>query len=244
MRLMGLDTATATMGLALQDESFYAQKLVEQKQTRAETLLPHLQELLQEHALDFSSVDVIAVSLGPGSFTGLRIGLTVAKTLAQCTEKKLVGISTLYALALGAKERFGTSCWYCPVIDARGDRIYAALYRWSAEEERCMTVLSEDLYTESELKDQWVKLEDHPPIALWGAGRLCHTGLLETAESRPGQILVPRELYEEEKTPIRALLQEAKRYAEQERFDSPFALVPHYLRRSQAERDRAQRGRS
>ncbi len=132
MRILGIETATAVCAAAIADSgSVLAERLTERPHAHSEQLLSLISECLRDAGMDLQSLQGIAVSMGPGSFTGLRIGLSAGKGLAFAGRTPLVGIGTLEALAWAAL----TSGWVeagtqvATVIDARRDELYAALYR-------------------------------------------------------------------------------------------------------------------
>jgi tRNA threonylcarbamoyladenosine biosynthesis protein TsaB len=96
------------------------------KKTHSKRLLDSINFIMHEALLDWPDIDAIAVSLGPGSFTGLRIGLTTAKGLVMATGSKLIGVPSL--LALTCQTQY-TDKLICPIIDARKQEVYTALYR-------------------------------------------------------------------------------------------------------------------
>src|SRR5262249_51636691 len=97
---------------------------------KSTTLHGELQQLLARHGLSPSQIDGYAVSNGPGAFTGLRIGLTTAKALAEVYEKPIVTLSTLEVVAWAAREKLpaGFSGHLAPLLDARRGQVYSALY--------------------------------------------------------------------------------------------------------------------
>ena len=100
MRILAIDTATMVTSVCLwEDHKIIGDYSVNQAKTHSESLMQMSEQLLKDLNLTYEDMDVFAVSKGPGSFTGLRIGITTAKTRAQVTGKPLVGISTLEALA-------------------------------------------------------------------------------------------------------------------------------------------------
>ena len=93
--------------------------------THSQTLVPMLDTLRLQTGLDLSSLDAIAVTAGPGSFTGLRIGAATAKGIALALEKPIVPVSTLESLAFNL---FGADALLCPIMDARRQQVYTAVY--------------------------------------------------------------------------------------------------------------------
>jgi len=125
--LLGLDTSTSCGSIAVVDGN---QPLGEWNlnvpRTHAGRLLPGIQHLLRETGLKIENIDGFAVTTGPGSFTGLRIALTTAKTLSLVTGQPLVGIPTLDVIVENVPFAAGL---VCRVLDARKGEIFAALYR-------------------------------------------------------------------------------------------------------------------
>jgi tRNA threonylcarbamoyladenosine biosynthesis protein TsaB len=126
VRVLGIDTATrhASIGLC-EDNEILIERTDKATRSHATSTLPLIEAVLGEARIGIGDVDAIAVSSGPGSFSGLRIGLSVAKGLACATGARLVGISTLEALAHVARHRTGT---VCPLLDARKGELYAACF--------------------------------------------------------------------------------------------------------------------
>ncbi|NLK51025.1 MAG: tRNA (adenosine(37)-N6)-threonylcarbamoyltransferase complex dimerization subunit type 1 TsaB [Syntrophomonadaceae bacterium] len=126
MLVLGIDSATLVAGMAIMDEQhLVAEGFLQTRKTHSERLLPLIDQWLREAELTLADIGGIAVTVGPGSFTGLRIGLATAKGLAQATGKALVGIPTLDALALNLA---GARGLICPILDARKSEVYTALY--------------------------------------------------------------------------------------------------------------------
>ncbi len=131
MNILAIDTSTTSGSVAiLRDGRIAAEWTLQSAQTHNRRLLKTVDTLLREAGWTLKMVDVYAVTTGPGSFTGIRIGLTAAKTLAWTMKKPLVGIATLDVLA--APLRF-TSLQVCTMLDARKKEVYFALYRSNPE---------------------------------------------------------------------------------------------------------------
>ncbi|MCK8600675.1 tRNA (adenosine(37)-N6)-threonylcarbamoyltransferase complex dimerization subunit type 1 TsaB [Desulfoferrobacter suflitae] len=127
MKIVAVDTSTAAGSVALlQDDQVVAEWYLQSAKTHNRRLLASLDHVLRQARWTLQDVDGFAVTTGPGSFTGLRIGLSTVKTLAWCLAKDFVGIPSLDALAGGLG--FGHHP-VCPVLDARKKEVYFGLYR-------------------------------------------------------------------------------------------------------------------
>jgi tRNA threonylcarbamoyladenosine biosynthesis protein TsaB len=131
VRILAIDTSTRVGSIALVEGPLLkAQNILDIRATHNQRLLPGIERILTDAGWSLHDLDGFAVSLGPGSFTGLRIGLSIVKGLAWATGKPLVGVPTLDGLA--ANVSF-VPYMICPILDARKGEIYAALYRQGDE---------------------------------------------------------------------------------------------------------------
>ena len=141
MLLLALETSTMTGSVALveappqekgscREEKILAEYTVNLPGTHSERLMPTIDRLLKEASLSIGDIQGIALAWGPGSFTGLRIGVSTVKGLAYALRVPVVGVPTLDALAQNV--RFASSL-ICPVLDARKKEVYAALFRGDGE---------------------------------------------------------------------------------------------------------------
>ncbi len=125
--LLNIDTSQETASLCIaRDEEIIGLKVNEQQHDHASWIHTAIQALLTETGLVLSQIDAIAVTSGPGSYTGLRVGLATAKGLCFALSKPLIAIPTLEMMAFAA--RFTTAALICPMIDARRMEVYAAIY--------------------------------------------------------------------------------------------------------------------
>jgi len=131
-RLLLVDTATQTGSVAVsQGEKLLGEIVLNGPANHTDHLLGNIDELLRGVGLAIGDMDAFGVVLGPGSFTGLRVGVATVKGLALATGKPVVGVSSLAALAWRLPF---AELPVCPLLDARKGEVYAALYQWSGDE--------------------------------------------------------------------------------------------------------------
>jgi tRNA threonylcarbamoyladenosine biosynthesis protein TsaB len=126
MKILGIDTATPILALGIVDEEKVLSEIrFNAGQTHAQILLPNIEKILKDSSLQLEDLDGIALSIGPGSFTGLRIGLATAKGLCFASGKPLLTVPTLDGLVY-----FNRSLPYplVPVLDAKKNEVYSAVY--------------------------------------------------------------------------------------------------------------------
>lgn len=130
MRVLGIDTATwrASVGLVI-GGAIVGEQSLSTTGNHAGVLLPLIDDVLRQAGCRVDDLDAIAVSSGPGSFTGLRVALSVAKGVACATRARVVAVSTLEALARTVVDRTGV---ICPLLDARKGEVYAASFESTA----------------------------------------------------------------------------------------------------------------
>jgi tRNA threonylcarbamoyladenosine biosynthesis protein TsaB len=126
-RIVAIETSTTFGSVAVvTDEGPSLETCMSVPRGHCESLLPMLSRLLSNAGIEVASADAFAVSLGPGSFTALRIGLSTAKALCMSTERPLVGVATLDAVSHNVA---GLCRYICPIIDARRQEVFYSLYR-------------------------------------------------------------------------------------------------------------------
>jgi len=131
MKILGIDTSTSCGSVGLvDDERIIAEHLLNTPVTHSERLLGAIESVLREGRCSVNDLDGWAISLGPGSFTGLRIGVSTVKGLSFATGKPVVGVPTLDALASQVSP---TPYLICPVLDARKREVYASFYQYDEE---------------------------------------------------------------------------------------------------------------
>lgn len=128
MRILAVDTATTSCSVAIVDKtSLLAEFTLYKEETHSKHLMDMIRVALRMAGLNFSDLDGFAVTRGPGSFTGLRIGISTIKGLAVAPEKPVVGVSSLEALAI--QVAFSPDL-ICPLLDARKGEVYFSRYRF------------------------------------------------------------------------------------------------------------------
>lgn len=127
--ILNIDTAVAGASIALsQNDRVLAFASNEAAKESAGWLQPAIRELMAGSGFSLAALDAIAVSAGPGSYTGLRVGMASAKGLCYALNKPLIAISTLEAMAAAAIKQVPEVQWFCPMIDARRMEVFTAIY--------------------------------------------------------------------------------------------------------------------
>lgn len=126
MIILAVETSTPWASVALvEDDHILTEVVIEKGLTHSKTLLPSVNEMLSNRKLTVFDLDLLAVGAGPGSFTGLRIGLSAVKGLAWAASKPLVGVNSLETMAQGTPLHLSP---LCPMMDARKSEVYSAVY--------------------------------------------------------------------------------------------------------------------
>lgn len=227
MLILAVDTSAKVSSVSvLKDGRLAAITTLNTGNTHSETLLVCVKSLLSQAGIKVSDIDLFAVTNGPGSFTGIRIGVSLIKGLA-FGHKKCVGVSTLEALAQNLADRCGI---VCPVMDARREQVYNALFK---AENGVLTRLCDDrLITLSDLENE---LKDsNCPIYLVGDGYDIAFSHLQNPN-----ITSVTEIARYQNAHSVALC--AQRMYENGIYCDDVSLLPSYLRAPQAERERLAR---
>lgn len=204
-----------------------AEYTLNNKNTHSETLLPMIESLLSFFSMEIGDIDLFAVSSGPGSFTGVRIGTATVKGLAFASNKPCIGVSTLEAIAYNLRFHKGL---VCPVMNARRSQVYTAIFRSDGEK---LERLTDDLAISiAELDTMLAEYSEETVLAGDGYD-ICVAGF-EKAELRP----VPERLRHQSAFSVAEAALAAYKSG---KYCSDAELGVEYLRPSQAERERAER---
>ena len=134
--ILNIDTATTVGSVCLSKDGVPLQVLVnDQQKDHAATMVLFVQEIMKTQGVTPAQLDAVAVSAGPGSYTGLRVGVATAKGLCYAWDKPLITISTLQMMAQGLFSQLeDQAAYYCPMIDARRMEVYTAVYNAALED--------------------------------------------------------------------------------------------------------------
>jgi len=240
MTILGVDTSTAIASVALIEDGtlvgeethvgsgtgYPGTALPGRRTNHAESLVPLIQSLLSRLEVPWEGISALAVSIGPGSFTGLRIGLSTVKGLAYGWEVPVVGVPTLWAMA------FRVTGWkglVCPLLDARKKEVYTALFRM--QENGILVRLAEDEVCPPEVILQKGKRWAGEPCLFIGDGMAVYGEAIRSLWGE-GAVLSSGESYPSTAYAVARLA--AVRLKERA-WDSAGQLAPVYLRPSEAE---------
>ena len=230
MLILAFETSAKAGSVALMDDKkLLGESYQNTGLTHSQTLLTMAEDLLKSCGFSTKNVTAVAVAAGPGSFTGVRIGVAAAKGFAWGAELPCYGVSTVEAMALQMGIHNG---YICPVMDARRSQVYNGLFH--AQAGVCARIREDRAISLQELGEELKKLEE--PIFLVGDGsNLCYNTLLESV---PGLVCPPEHRMHQRAAGV--ALAARKMIAQGEPADAA-ALTPNYLRLSQAERERLEK---
>ncbi|WP_050613787.1 tRNA (adenosine(37)-N6)-threonylcarbamoyltransferase complex dimerization subunit type 1 TsaB [Bacillus testis] len=175
MNILAIDTSNHTLGIALlQDDKVVGEYITNMKKNHSVRAMPAIEQLMKECGLKPNQLDKIVVAKGPGSYTGVRIGVTIAKTLAWTLGIPLSGVSSLKALAANGAYFSG---YISPLFDARRGQIYTGLYK--QEEEGLVCVKEDQILQSSDWATILAKLDG--PVLFIGEDIPLHKEVLEEA---------------------------------------------------------------
>lgn len=230
MKILGIESASLTASAAIwEDDLLTAEYTVNYKKTHSQTLLPMIDEIVRMTETDLNTVDAIAVSGGPGSFTGLRIGSATAKGLGLALNKPLIHVPTLDAMAY---QHFGTERMICPIMDARRGQVYCGLYEFYQE---FSVIKPQTAMALSELLGEINEMER--PVMFLGDGVPVGKTLIEESLKVPF-VFAPSFGSRQRAGAVAAL---GAVYFQEGKTEKAGDHAPEYLRMSQAEREMMER---
>lgn len=231
MKILAIDSSGLVATVAVvEEDNMLAEYTVNYKKTHSQTLLPMLDEIGKMIELDLNTIDAVAITAGPGSFTGLRIGSATAKGLGMALDKPLIAIPTVDGLAYNL---YGTDKVVCPLMDARRSQVYTGMYEFEGEElvvrEKQMVVSIQEIISKlNKLNREVIFLGDGVPV---------YREIIQNEIKVPYQF-APAHMNKQRAGAVAAL---ARSYLRLGKTVTARAFQPDYLRLSQAERERAEK---
>ena len=227
MKILAIDTTAKTAAGAICDEGkTLASFQINGGFTHSETMMPEIDKLFAKTKLSPDDIDVFAISEGPGSFTGVRIGAALIKGLAFGKNKPCVGVSGLEALCFNSRAISGKFI-ACAVMDARRNQLYNALFEINDGE---MTRLCDDRLISAEALAEELK-KYSVPVYLFGDGYKIAKDAFPEAEETPSDAIL------QNASSVAAVALKKYGEAKDKSVFTDVALSPAYLRASQAERE-------
>lgn len=229
MTMLGIETSAVAASAAIcSDGKLISEFYLNNKLTHSTTLMPMVEAVLKTAGLKLDCIDVLAVSTGPGSFTGLRIGISTIKGLAAKNNISCIGISSLEGLAYSASYFNGI---ICPVMDARRQQVYNAIFK--CQQGEIERLCPDRAISISELCEDLEKYKDFKIILVGDGADLCYNIM----DKCPGLEIADDKYKFQRATGILSAALKADKSA----YVPAAELIPVYLRLSQAERERLER---
>lgn len=232
MKILGIDSSGLVASAAVTvDDLLVSEFTVNNKQTHSQTLLPMIDRVVAMSGISLEELDGIAVSAGPGSFTGLRIGSSTAKGMALALGKPIIPVPTLEGLAYRLAYADGV---VCPLMDARRNQVYTGIYRFG-ESGALECIMQQAAVELSEVIQRINELGEK--VHYLGDGTAVYQEILQK-ETEVAFDIAPLHLNRQSAAAVAAL---GAIYLKQGKGVDAREHTPVYLRQSQAERERAKR---
>lgn len=241
MKILAIDSSGLTASVAIwEDDLILAEFLIHARKTHSQTLLPMLEAVREKTEFSMEEIDAIAVTSGPGSFTGLRIGSATAKGFGFALDKPIIPVPTLEGLAYNF---YGTDRIVCPMMDARRNQTYTGLYQFvknasgdydmNVIKEQCAVPVEEIL----EACNAQARRQDGVGVMFLGDGVPVFEEQIKRLVEVPYHF-APAHMNRQRAASVAAL---AAKYYEQGKILTAAEYAPEYLRLSQAEREKKER---
>lgn len=232
MKVLGLDTSTLMTTCSVMDgDKLIGEYSLSHDMSHSEKLVPMIKEMMDSLGLKLEDIDLYAAAVGPGSFTGLRIGIATIKAFAHIYNKPVVGVSTLEAMAYNLPY----NPVVIPMINARRDRVYTGIYSW--EDEVLETILNPCIFEINELIE-FIQ-SNYDRVLVNGDGAVVFKEILKGALGDKVVFSTPG-LNMSKASSICELA--IKKYNDGIS-DDFFTLAPEYLLETQAQRELDERGK-
>lgn len=222
MKILGIDTSSNILSICVsENDNILGENTINNLTNHSPKVVPMIDELLSSLQIDISDIDVFACSIGPGSFTGLRIGIGLAKAMAQANDKPIIGVPTLLSLGKNISIADG---YICPMIDAKNENVYTCILdnNYSLVMDYCcLNIL--------ELLEKCKTLDK--PIYFIGNGAIIYTDMINESISSSNILGI-----ESSELTAKNICQISYDKFISGQVDNVFTLSPTYLRPTSAER--------
>lgn len=221
MKILSCDTSSSVCAVGVfENDKLINKNELDNGKTHSENFMPLVEKTLEESNLTLTDIDYIGVVVGPGSFTGIRIGVASCKAIAEVTRKKMIALYSLEVLAANEYEK-GKNI--CALIDARNNQVYCGFFdeKLNKKEE----------FMADDIQDCLEKLIQYDDIIFVGDGSIVHKEIIE--EKFKNRTI---EFSKNNKQTADSLGIIANKKVENVEFVLPDEIIPVYLRKSQAER--------
>lgn len=231
MRIVAIDSSSMVASIAVaEDDVILAEYTINHKKTHSQTLLPMLDEIKKMIELDMDSIDAIAITGGPGSFTGLRIGSATAKGIGLALDIPIVNVPTMDAMAYNL---YGIQGIICPIMDARRTQVFTGLYRFEGGE---MVTVKEQ--QPMDLLELIAEINEIGEKVTFTGDAIVSYGNIIRDNIKVDFDFPPAHLSRQRAAALAALAIDYLNNDRQDRIESSNEHSPEYLRLSQAERER------
>ena len=224
MNVLAVESSGMVAGVAIAREGkLMGEYFLDHQRTHSQHLMPLIDQLLRSLDIKPSDIDIFVAAKGPGSFTGLRIGIATVKGLAQAVDKPVLGVATLDGLAYNLLSREGL---ICPIMDARREQVYTSIYRSNGKLQRLddyMAIPVVELIQKLKIYDE--------PVMFNGDGVPVYWDIIKN-ELGDKAMMAPTNLLMQRASSIACLAMERYKPSDARKYTE---LVPFYLRKSQAE---------
>lgn len=232
MKTLAIDTSSKVCTVSILDNDDVLINLYnDDEKTHSVKLMPMIDEAFKKTNLNLYDMNLLACCIGPGSFTGVRIGIATIKSFSDVTNIPVVGVSSLEGLAYNVQEQVSESTLVCSIIDAKNNNVYCGLYNFKNDNCNKLSILAEDINKTISNINHVFKTQNFDNIFFVGDGSVVHKDLLESTFSNT--------TFANEKDNYQNSISIAKsgmlKYHNGEYGDSS-TISPIYLKKSQAER--------
>lgn len=230
MKVLAIESSAVVASVAIaEDEKLICEYTLNYKKTHSQTLMPMIEEIVDTVGIKLDTLDLIAVSSGPGSFTGLRIGSATAKGLAHTLNLPIAAVPTLDAIAYNISN---TNKLICPLMDARRNQVYTALYNYENANEKITRITDYMAIPVDEMIKRIKELDQQ--VIFLGDGVKPNIQYIEDSFLKEDYMIAPIHNNIQRAASVAAL---GLTFAKEGKLINYMEHIPEYLRKSQAERE-------